>query len=103
MAFFDVDILQTRMERTRAVLEDVVGRLGPPDATVIVQVVGAPEQGEDQTSWADDDTLLANMLSRVSQAAGDVLLLRFAHEGLLLTLKDGTAALAAVALSPLQV
>ena len=103
MAFIDVDILETNMDRARTVLEDVVGRLGPPDATVVVQVHGKGEDEADQTSWADDDSLLTIMLSRVSQAAGDVLLLRFTHEGLLLTFRDGTAALAAVALSPLQV
>lgn len=103
MAFIDVDILQTRMERTRAVLEDVVGRLGPPDATVVVQLATGVAEGEDETSWADDDAMLSGMLSRVSQAAGDVLLLRFAADGLHLTFRDGTAALAAVALSPLQV
>ena len=103
MAFIDVEILQTNMDRARTVLEDVVGRLGPPDATVVVQVQGKGDDETDQTSWADDDSLLTAMLSRVSQAVGDVLLLRFAHEGLLLTFRDGTAALAAVALSPLQV
>ena len=103
MAFIDIDILETRMDKTRAVLEDVVGRLGPPDATVVVQLVGKSEQDEDQTSWADDESLLTGMLARVNQTAGDVLLIRFAHEGLLLTLRDGAAALAAVSLSPMQV
>jgi hypothetical protein len=103
MAFIDIDILATRIERTRSVLEDVVGRLGPSDATVVVQVLGKSDQDEDQTSWADDEMVLTGMLTRVNQAAGDVLLIRFAHEGLLLTFRDGAAALAAVALSPMQV
>jgi hypothetical protein len=52
MAFIDIDILATCIEKTRSVLEDVVGRLGPSDATVVVQVLGKSEQDEDQTSWA---------------------------------------------------
>ena len=103
MAFIDIDILATRIERTRSVLEDVVGRLGPSDATVVVQVLGKSDQDEDQTSWADDEMVLTGMLTQVNQAAGDVLLIRFTHEGLLLTFRDGAAALAAVALSPMQV
>lgn len=103
MAFIDIDILATRIDRARSVLEDVVGRLGPSDATVVVQVLGKSEEDEDQTSWANDEMVLTGMLTRVNQAAGDVLLIRFAHEGLLLTFRDGVAALAAVALSPLQV
>lgn len=103
MAFIDIEILATRIEKTRSVLEDVVGRLGPSDATVIVQLLGKLEHDDDQTSWADDEMILTSMLSRVNQAAGDVLLIRFAHDGLLLTFRSGTAALAAVALSPIQV
>ena len=103
MAFIDIDILETNRNKARAVLEDVVGLVGPPDATVIVQVQGKSEQDEDQTSWADDETLLTSMLTRVNQAAGDVLLIRFAQEGLLLTFRDGAAAIAAVGLSPLNV
>lgn len=103
MAFIDIDILETRLDKTRAILEDVVGRLGPPDATVLVQVMGKSEEDEDQTSWADDESLLTAMLTKVNEKVGDVLLIRFAHEGLLLTFRDGVAALSAVSLSPLQV
>lgn len=103
MAFIDINILETHMDKARSVLEEVVGHLGPPDATIVVQVVDKPEQDVDQTSWADDESLLTGMLTRVTQTAGDVLLIRFAHEGLLLTFRDGAAALAAISISPMQV
>ena len=57
----------------------------------------------DMTSWADDDSLLTAMLGRINQVSGDVLLIRFVHDGLLLTLRDGPSALAAQKLSPMQV
>jgi len=75
--------------------------VGPPDATILVQP--AEPCGDDMTSWADDDSLLTTMLGRINQVAGDVLLIRFVHDGLLLTLRDGPSALAAQKLSPLQV
>ena len=78
-----------------------IAAAGPPDATILVQPF--EQCGDDMTSWADDDSLLTTMLSRVNQVAGDVLLIRFVHDGLLLTLRDGPSALAAVRLSPLQV
>ena len=100
IAFIDIDILETRVDRARTVLEDVIGRLGPPDSTVIV----APSDGQaDSTSWADDDALLTAMLGRINQTAGEVLLIRFTDEGLWLTLRDGLAALAAVKESPMQI
>lgn len=103
MAFIDVDILETRLEKARIVLEDVVGRLGPTDATVVVQSLDKLKPDEDEVCWADDEAVLTSMLTRVNHAAGDVLLIRYAHEGLLLTFRDGSAALAAVALSPMKV
>lgn len=105
IAFIDIDVVETRIERARAVLEDVTARLGPPDSTVVVEPSAADSVAvaHDPNSWADDDQLLTAMLGRINQTAGQVLLIRFTDQGLLLTLRDGVAALAAVSLSPMQV
>lgn len=100
IAFIDIDIQDTKLDKARAVLEEVTGRSGPADATVLVAPL-APV--DDQTAWADDDSALSAMLAKVQQVAGEVLLIRFIDQGLLLTLRDGAAALNAVNLSPLQV
>lgn len=96
MAFISVDILHTGMESTRPVLGDVVGRLGLPDATVVIQLSTGVAEREDKTSWGDDEA----MLSRLSQAAGGVLLLRVAVNELHLILRDGTTVLV---LSPVRI
>ncbi|KAJ1520146.1 hypothetical protein ONE63_004363 [Megalurothrips usitatus] len=97
IAIVDVDIYRVDEERRKRVFMEVIQDLGPPDATVVVQVVDA---GEDSSAIFDDDFMTA-LLQELAQI-GEVILVRFVEETMWVTFRDGQSALAAIKIGSLN-
>lgn len=88
IALIDIDIYQINEEKRKKVFKEVVEDLGPPDSTVIVQVLG------DDAYSVFDDNFMMSLLQELSQI-GEVILVRFVEDTMWITFRDGQCALAA--------
>ncbi|KAK6622419.1 hypothetical protein RUM44_002230 [Polyplax serrata] len=88
IAIIDIDIYHINEEVREKVFKEVVEDLGPPDATVVVQVVG------DDAYSVFDDNFMMSLLQELSHI-GEVILVRFVEDTMWITFRDGQCALAA--------
>lgn len=88
IAIIDVDIFHIKEDVRKKVFLEVVQDLGPPDSTVVIQVIG-----DDAYSVFDDNFMMA-LLQELSQI-GEVILVRFVEDTMWVTFRDGQCALAA--------
>lgn len=88
IAIIDIDVYQISEEARKKVFEEVVEDLGPPDSTIVVQVVG------DDAYSVFDDNFMMSLLQELSQI-GEVILVRFVEDTMWITFRDGQCALAA--------
>lgn len=93
IALLDIEIYVADAARRARVLDQVVEDLGPPDATVIVQLVNPPTGDEDSEPF--DADFMGALLGDFSQI-GEVILVRFVEDTMWVTFRDGLHALSAV-------
>ncbi|KAF4533412.1 hypothetical protein B566_EDAN013288 [Ephemera danica] len=91
IAIIDVDILQVNDQRRNEVFMEVMQDLGPPDATIVVQV---EDSDNNDTSSVFTDEFMMALLQDLSQV-GEVILVRFVEDTMWVTFRDGQCALAA--------
>ncbi|KAL1129891.1 hypothetical protein AAG570_012835 [Ranatra chinensis] len=91
IAVIDIDVYKVDEIHLFKVFMDVVQDIGPPDATVIVQV---QERYCSEETVFDDD-FMTLMLQELSQI-GEVILVRFVEDGMWVTFRDGQCALSAI-------
>ncbi|KAJ8280126.1 hypothetical protein GJAV_G00050820 [Gymnothorax javanicus] len=89
-AIIDAEVLEVNPEARRQVYDEVVAAQGPPDGTVLVSVY---EEG-----GVFDDALIDHLLNEFADF-GDVVLIRFVEEKVLVTFLEGYSALLALSLS----
>jgi len=95
IALIEADVLKTQDELLNNVWLDVIQDRGPPDATVVIHVLG-----DDPYSVFDDNMML--LLQELSQI-GEVILVRFVEDTMWVTFRDGQCALAAAKKASIQV
>ncbi|XP_075219614.1 synaptojanin-1-like [Lycorma delicatula] len=93
IAVIDIDIFQVDKERRNHSFIEVVEDLGPPDATIVIQVIDE-QCSDDEISSIFDDDFMSTLLQELSQI-GEVILVRFVEDTMLVTFRDGQCALAA--------
>uniref|UniRef100_A0A1B6C9Y5 phosphoinositide 5-phosphatase n=1 Tax=Clastoptera arizonana TaxID=38151 RepID=A0A1B6C9Y5_9HEMI len=91
IALISIEIYQVDERRRSQVFMEVIQDLGPPDATIIIQVEGAQTSGDDSVY---DDNFMMSLLQELSQI-GEVILVRFVEETMWVTFRDGQCAVAA--------
>lgn len=89
VAVIDIDIRRVDPDKREQVFYQVIGDLGPPDATIIIQCLDAPQSEE----FIDDNLTMA-ILQELSQI-GEVILVRFVVNTMWVTFSDGQCALTA--------
>ncbi|XP_069684733.1 synaptojanin-1 isoform X2 [Periplaneta americana] len=89
IALIDIEIFHVNDSRRSQVFMEVIQDLGPPDATIVVQVT-SEMSGED----VFDDNFMMVLLQELSQI-GEVILVRFVEDTMWVTFRDGQCALAA--------
>ncbi|XP_013782623.1 synaptojanin-1-like [Limulus polyphemus] len=99
IAEIDIEVLQVNEERRDEVFQDVIGTMGPPDGTVIVQL---EEEVSGESCHIFDDDFLSNLLL-LFNSAGEVILIRYVEETLWVTFREGQGALAAIKSSGCEV
>ncbi|XP_036393120.1 synaptojanin-1-like isoform X2 [Megalops cyprinoides] len=92
VAIIDVDVLEVDAEARYQVYREVMELQGPPDGTVLVSLWDAGE-GD-----CFDDAMIEHLLNEFA-AFGEVILIRFVEEKVLVTFLDGYSALAALSLN----
>lgn len=114
LAQFAIDVLQVDSDRRSQVFRDTLHKLGPLDATVVVreetgvgramevfEVGGAA--GEKQQQQPIEPSYVQEIVNKLSQEVGEIILARFGADHLRLTFKEGTLALKAAALEHITV
>lgn len=89
IAIIDSILFRVHEGRRSRVFMEVIQDLGPPDATVIIQVEGG-QSSED----VFDSNFMLSLLQELSQI-GEVILIRFVEETMWVTFRDGQCALVA--------
>ncbi|XP_063219380.1 synaptojanin-1 isoform X2 [Bacillus rossius redtenbacheri] len=89
IAIIDIDIFQVDDILRCKVFKDVIKDLGPPDATVVIQI--EHQCGSDEVF---DDNFIMALLQELSQI-GEVILVRFVESTIWVTFRDGQCALVA--------
>ncbi|KDR22712.1 Synaptojanin-1 [Zootermopsis nevadensis] len=98
IAVIDIEIFHVDDSRRSQVFMEVVQDLGPPDATIVVQVDDGEGSGED----VFDDNFMMVLLQELSQI-GEVILVRFVEDTMWVTFRDGQCALMAAKKGTTQV
>lgn len=95
IAIIDIDVFRTQEPLLNRVWREVIQDRGPPDATVVIHVLG-----DDPYSVFDDNFIML-LLQDLSQI-GEVILVRFVDDTMWVTFRDGQCALAAAKKGTLQ-
>lgn len=88
IGIIDIEVYRINEEARKNVFKEVIEYLGPPDSTVVVQVL------EDDAYLVFDDNFMMSLLQELSQI-GEVILVRFVEDTMWITFRDGQCALAA--------
>lgn len=88
IALIDIDVFRTQEPLLARAWHDVIQDRGPPDATVVIHVLG------DDPYSVFDDNFMMQLLQELSQI-GEVILVRFVDDTMWVTFRDGQCALAA--------
>ncbi|GFG38407.1 hypothetical protein Cfor_12437, partial [Coptotermes formosanus] len=89
IGIIDIEIFHVDDARRSQVFMEVIQDLGPPDATVVIQV---DDEGTGEEVF--DDNFMMVLLQELSQI-GEVILVRFVEDTMWVTFRDGQCALAA--------
>ncbi|XP_054161531.1 synaptojanin-1-like [Oppia nitens] len=100
IAEFLSDILVVDENKRSQVFRNVLEQLGPLDATVVV----TPNDFEDDDSANYfDDVFVTNILKRLANEAGEIILARFSEDNLRVTFREGQCALKAAKLGSISI
>ncbi|XP_064634309.1 synaptojanin-1-like isoform X2 [Lineus longissimus] len=83
MALFDIEVLQVKDKDRDEILQEVIEQQGPQDGTIVIT---SAEMGE------FSDAVIDNVLETIGQI-GDIVLVRFISDDMLITLRSGKDAL----------
>lgn len=100
IAIIEIEVCKIDPERRDKVFYEVIGDLGPPDGTIIIQCESDVEP--DSQGQIFDDNLMMALLQDLAQI-GQVILVRFVADTMWATFRDGQCALAAAAKKTVKV
>ncbi|KAH8233222.1 hypothetical protein KR026_005515 [Drosophila bipectinata] len=95
IAIIDAEIMEIDQQRRRAVFEQVIRDLGPPDSTIVVHVMESSGAEEDGPTIYDENVMSA-LIAELSKM-GEVTLVRYVEDTMWVTFRDGESALNAAA------
>lgn len=100
IAEIDVEVLQVDENKREAIFQEVIDSQGPPDGTVIITIPDCDET-IDIYNLFDEDFI--KELCQMFATVGEVILIRFGEEALLVTFREGQSALAALKYSETKI
>ncbi|XP_017096781.2 synaptojanin-1 [Drosophila bipectinata] len=95
IAIIDAEIMEIDQQRRRAVFEQVIRDLGPPDSTIVVHVMES-SGGEEDGPTIYDENVMSALIAELSKM-GEVTLVRYVEDTMWVTFRDGESALNAAA------
>ncbi|KAH8283509.1 hypothetical protein KR018_004594 [Drosophila ironensis] len=102
IAIIDAEIMEIDQQRRRAVFEQVIRDLGPPDSTIVVHVLESSQVGEEDGPTIYDENVMSALIAELSKM-GEVTLVRYVEDTMWVTFRDGESALNAAAKRSIEV
>jgi len=102
IAIIDAEIMEIDQQRRRAVFEQVIRDLGPPDSTIVVHVLESSSTGDDDGPTIYDENVMSALIAELSKM-GEVTLVRYVEDTMWVTFRDGESALNAASKKSTQV
>ncbi|KAI8035944.1 synaptojanin-1 [Drosophila gunungcola] len=102
IAIIDAEIMEIDQQRRRAVFEQVIRDLGPPDSTIVVHVLEAASTGDEDGPTIYDENVMSALIAELSKM-GEVTLVRYVEDTMWVTFRDGESALNAASKKSTQV
>ncbi|KAH8401023.1 hypothetical protein KR009_002429 [Drosophila setifemur] len=103
IAIIDAEIMEIDQQRRRAVFEQVIRDLGPPDSTIVVHVLESTSGGEEEDGpTIYDENVMSALIAELAKM-GEVTLVRYVEDTMWVTFRDGESALNAAAKRSIQV
>lgn len=102
IAIIDAEIMEIDQQRRRAVFEQVIRDLGPPDSTIVVHVLESSATGDEDGPTIYDENVMSALITELSKM-GEVTLVRYVEDTMWVTFRDGESALNASSKKSIQV
>lgn len=88
IAEFDIEVLWVDKEARNQVFDSVLDNCGPPDATIFVRVDGHLD--------VTDEAVFTAILNILADQVGEIVLVRYVHQSLMIIFSDGKTAIKAL-------